>query len=75
MSFSKANGLSGTLSALPHDLFVAKWQDRANDASDDSHVQFERDTSGKVTGFHMQVVGSDFSFDAQDMHPLKVSDQ
>ncbi|OUI83340.1 beta-lactamase [Acetobacter tropicalis] len=75
MSFSKANGLSGTLSALPHDLFVAKWQDRANDASDDSYVQFERDTSGKVTGFHMQVVGSDFSFDAQDMHPLKVSDQ
>lgn len=75
MTFGKADGLSGTLSALPHDLFVAKWQNRAEDAEDDSYVQFERDTSGKVTGFHMQVVGSDFSFDAQDLHPLKVSAQ
>lgn len=75
MAFGKADGLSGTLSALPHDLFVAKWQNRAEDAEDDSYVQFERNTSGKVTGFHMQVVGSDFSFDAQDLHPLKVSDQ
>ncbi|MCX2561848.1 serine hydrolase [Acetobacter farinalis] len=75
MNFSKADGLSGTLQALPHDLFVARWQDRADDAGDDSYVQFERNTSGKVTGFHMQVVGSDFSFDVQDMHPLKVSDQ
>ncbi|WP_244284824.1 serine hydrolase [Acetobacter persici] len=73
MEFGKADGLSGTLSALPHDLFVAKWQNRAEDAGDDSYVQFERDMSGKVTGFHMQVVGSDFSFDAQDLHPLKVS--
>lgn len=75
MTFGKAEGLSGTLSALPHDLFVAKWQNRAEDAEDDSYVQFERNTSGKVTGFHMQVVGSDFSFDAQDLHPLKVSAQ
>ncbi|MCP1270874.1 serine hydrolase [Acetobacter cerevisiae] len=75
MTFGKADGLAGTLSALPHDLFVAKWQNRAEDAEDDSYVQFERNTSGKVTGFHMQVVGSDFSFDAQDLHPLKVSDQ
>lgn len=73
MEFGKADGLSGTLSALPHDLFVAKWQNRAEDAGDDSYVQFERDMSGKVTGFHMQVVGSDFSFDAQDLHPLKVA--
>lgn len=75
MTFGKADGLDGTLSALPHDLFVAKWQNRAEDAEDDSYVQFERNTSGKVTGFHMQVVGSDFSFDAQDLHPLKVSAQ
>ncbi|WP_231874880.1 serine hydrolase [Acetobacter cerevisiae] len=75
MTFGKADGLSGTLSALPHDLFVAKWQNRAEDAEDDSYVQFERNTSGKVTGFHMQVVGSDFSFDAQDLHPIKVSAQ
>ena len=74
MTFSKADGLSGILSALPHDLFVAKWKNREEDSSDDSYVQFERDVTGKVTGFHMQLVGSDFSFDAQDMHPLKVSD-
>lgn len=73
LSFSKANGLTGTLQALPHDLFVAKWQDRANDAGDDSYVQFERNTEGKVTGFHMEVIGSDFSFDVQDLHPVKVS--
>lgn len=72
MTFVKSDGLAGTLSALPHDLFVAKWQNRAEDAGDDSYVQFERDMTGKVTGFHMQVVGSDFSFDAQDLHPLKV---
>lgn len=73
MTFSKANGLSGSLFPLPHDLFVVRWQNRAEDAEDDCYVQFERDVSGKVTGFHMQVIGSDFSFDAQDLHPIKVS--
>lgn len=73
LTFSKAEGLKGSLSALPHDLFVAKWENRDSDAEDDSYVQFERNMSGKITGFHMQVIGSDFSFDAQDLHPLKIS--
>ena len=73
MSFSHADGLTGTLSALPHDLFVVRWDDRGQDADDDSYVQFERDTSGQVTGLKMQVIGSDFSFDAQDLHPQKIS--
>ncbi|MEJ5141900.1 serine hydrolase [Gluconobacter albidus] len=72
MSFSHADGLTGTLSALPHDLFTVRWDDRAQDADDDSYVQFERDLSGQVSGLKMQVIGSDFSFDAQDLHPKKV---
>lgn len=73
MSFSHADGLTGTLSALPHDLFVVRWDDRGQDAEDDSYVQFERNVSGQVTGIKMQVIGSDFSFDAQDLNPKKVS--
>ena len=72
MSFSHADGLIGTLSALPHDLFIVRWEDREQDADDDSYVQFERDISGQVSGMKMQVIGSDFSFDAQDLHPQKV---
>ncbi|WP_246375412.1 serine hydrolase [Gluconacetobacter takamatsuzukensis] len=71
MAFSHADGLAGTLSALPHDLFVVRWDDRGQDAEDDSYVQFERDVSGKVVGMSMRVIGSDFSFDAQDLHPRK----
>ncbi|GBR44391.1 serine hydrolase [Gluconobacter roseus] len=73
MSFSHADGLTGTLSALPHDLFIVRWDDRGQDADDDSYVQFERDVSGQISGMKMQVIGSDFSFDAQDLHPKKVS--
>ncbi|MBS1101624.1 serine hydrolase [Gluconobacter sp. Dm-62] len=73
MTFSHADGLTGTLSALPHDLFVVRWDNREQDAEDDSYVQFERDVSGQVTGMTMRVIGSDFSFDAQDLHPRKIS--
>ncbi|MFW7268519.1 serine hydrolase [Gluconacetobacter sp. Hr-1-5] len=73
MAFSHADGLTGTLSALPHDLFVVRWDDRGQDSSDDSYVQFERDVSGQVVGMSLRVIGSDFSFDAQDLHPRKVS--
>lgn len=75
LTFDKAIGLSGVLSALPHDLFVVRWDNRAQDAEDDCYVQFQRDMTGKVVGMKMQVIGSDFSFDAQDLHPRKVSDQ
>ncbi|MEE8662816.1 MAG: serine hydrolase [Acetobacter sp.] len=74
MSFDKAPGLEGTLSALPHDLFVVRWDDRGRDGEDDSYVRFLRDVNGRVSGFRMEVIGSDFSFDAQDLHPKKVSD-
>ncbi|MBS0994327.1 serine hydrolase [Gluconobacter cerinus] len=70
--FSKADGLAGTLKALPHDLFVVRWDNREEDSEDDAYVQFERDVTGKVTGMKMQLLGSDFSFDAQDLHPRKV---
>lgn len=75
LAFGKASGLAGPLQALPHDLFVVRWDDRAQDAEDDCYVQFERDMTGKVTGMKMQVIGSDFSFDAQDLHPRRISDQ
>lgn len=72
MAFSRADGLIGTMHALPHDLFVVRWDNRGQDGEDDAYVQFERDVSGKVTGMKMQLVGSDFSFDAQDLHPKKI---
>ena len=72
LTFSKADGLTGTLQALPHDLFVVRWDNREQDAEDDAYVQFERDVSGTVTGMKMQLLGSDFSFDAQDLHPRKI---
>ncbi|PYD75678.1 serine hydrolase [Novacetimonas pomaceti] len=75
LSFDNSPGLAGNLSALPHDLFVVRWDDRAQDAGDDCYVQFQRDMDGKVTGISMRVVGSDFSFDAQDLHPKKISDK
>ncbi|GBQ27310.1 beta-lactamase [Gluconacetobacter sacchari DSM 12717] len=71
MAFSHADGLTGTLSALPHDLFVVRWDNRAQDGADDAYVQFERDVSGKPVGLTMRVIESDFSFDAQDLHPKK----
>lgn len=74
LTFSKADGLAGTLSALPHDLFVARWDIRGQDGEDDCYVQFERDVEGKITGMKMRLLGSDFSFDAQDLHPRKISD-
>lgn len=74
LTFGKAEGLAGTLSALPHDLFVVRWDNRGQDAGDDCYVQFRRDTAGKVRDMNMQVIGSDFSFDAQDLHPVKVDD-
>ncbi|WP_367161210.1 serine hydrolase (plasmid) [Kozakia baliensis] len=72
LTFSKADGLAGSMLALPHDLFVVRWDNRAQDGEDDAYVQFERDFSGKVTGMRMRLVGSDFSFDAQDLHPRKM---
>lgn len=59
------------LSALPHDLCVSRWDNRAQDGAEDAYVQFERDLSGKVGGMTMRVVQSDFSFDAQDLDPKK----
>ncbi|NHO34424.1 serine hydrolase [Acetobacter fallax] len=75
LSFDRSDGLSGALFALPHDLFVVRWDNRAQDAGDDCYVQFHRDVTGKITDMSMQVIGSDFSFDAQDLHPWKISDQ
>ncbi|WP_228121502.1 serine hydrolase [Gluconobacter cerevisiae] len=72
LTFSKAVGLTGTLNALPHDLFVVRWDNREEDSEDDAYVQFERDVTGKITGLKMQLLGSDFSFDAQDLHPRKI---
>lgn len=72
LTFSKAEGLSGTLHSLPHDLFVVRWDNREQDGEDDAYVQFERNVEGKVTGMTMKLLGSDFSFDAQDLHPRKI---
>ncbi|GBR41986.1 beta-lactamase [Neoasaia chiangmaiensis NBRC 101099] len=72
LTFSRADGLTGRLQPLPHDLFVVRWDNRAMDGSDDSYVQFHRDTSGKVTDMTLRVVDHDFSFDVQDMHPIRV---
>lgn len=73
LTFSKADGLSGTLRSLPHDLFVVRWDNREQDGEDDAYVQFERNVEGKVTGMTMKLLGSDFSFDAQDLHPHKIN--
>jgi len=72
LTFSKADALDGTLFALPHDLFVVKWRDRAKDGENDAYVQFHRDVTGKVTSIAMQLLEPDFSFDVQDLDLKRV---
>lgn len=71
-ALSRADGLVGTLSPLPHDLFVVRWDDRVRDGGDDAYVQVHRGVDGRIRALTMQLLGSDFSFDVQDLNLVRV---
>jgi len=68
---SRADDLAGSMEALPHDLFVVHWDDRAFNGSDDAYIQFHRDPNGQIVSATMRLIGSDFSFDVQDLDLLR----
>lgn len=68
---SKTDDLAGSLEALPHDLFVVHWDDRAFNGSDDAYIQFRRDPGGQIVSANMCLIGSDSSFDVQDLELLR----
>lgn len=67
LSVARADDLAGTLQALPHDLFVVHWDDRLFNDEDDAFLQFRRGANGRIAGASMRLLGSDMSFDVQDL--------
>ena len=67
--------LSGQISYYGDTTFVVKWTDRGlMDA--DAFVIFQLDENGKAKSFSMKGISPaiDFSYDFQDLHPVKVKD-
>ncbi len=67
LSVSRSVDLAGTLAALEPDLFVVHWDDRLFNGNDDSYLRFTRDPAGRIVAASMRLVGSDMSFDVQDL--------
>ena len=72
--FTHSPLLAGTLEHWQYDTFVARWQDRSQNA--DAFVSFALDPDGKVEQVRMKAVSSstDFSFDFQDLALSPVAD-
>jgi CubicO group peptidase (beta-lactamase class C family) len=67
LTISHTRSLSGVLTPVGVNLFVARWDDRTLDA--DAYVRFRSDFAGRIDGFTMRAVSesTDFSFDYQDL--------
>ena len=68
--------LSGPMYFYGDNTFVVKWPDKSlMDA--DAFVIFQLDENGKATGFKMKGISPaiDFSYDFQDLFPVKISEE
>jgi len=73
---ARSSKLSGQMYYYGNNTFVVKWTDRGlMDA--DAFVIFQLDEKGKAQDFKMKGISPaiDFSYDFQDLHPVKVKDQ
>ncbi|MCG7551200.1 serine hydrolase [Pseudoalteromonas sp. Of7M-16] len=71
IKFSRSEALSGSLTHLEGNRFVAKWTDRTLNA--DAYVNFEVDFKGSITGLKMKAVSrsTDFSYNFHDLNLKK----
>jgi CubicO group peptidase (beta-lactamase class C family) len=67
MRFTHSPALTGTMEHFQYDTFVAKWNDRSQDA--DAYVTFSLNPDGSVDRIRMKAISpaTDFSYDFHDL--------